>query len=360
MINMHTNNNTMKKILSFAAVALIIIAGCRNQDQNLNADVEIPVSVNDVKLKPIEEFLNTTGTAIPKGEILLKSKITALYYLEKNPRTGRPWQLGDRIMAGEMIARLEDKEYVNSLKLETNQLNLELSETELRKQESLYEKGGVTLKDLKTAGINYENAKTTVENSRLQLEKTRVVAPIDGVIVDLPYYTQGTQVETGMNVAKLMDYKVMFMEVKLPEKYISVIRPGQLAKITNYTIPEDTITGRITQLSPAIDPDTRTFKGNITIDNPNLLLRPGMFVQADIVISHKDSVIVIPKNVILSRQKGKTVFIVDRGVAAERIIETGLENLTEVEVVRGLSKNDRLVVSGFETLSNRSKVKIIM
>ena len=58
-----------------------------------------------------------------------------------------------------------------NVKLETNQLNLELMESELKKQESLYEKGGVTLKDLKTAGINYENAKTTVINAKLQLEK---------------------------------------------------------------------------------------------------------------------------------------------------------------------------------------------
>ncbi len=84
-----------------------------------------------------------------------------------------------------------------------------------------------------------------------------------------------------------------------------------------------------------------------------------MFVKADIITNHKDSVIVIPKSVILSRQKGKTVFIVDRTVAVERVIETGLENLTEVEVTRGLEKNERIVTSGFETLSNRSKVKII-
>jgi membrane fusion protein, multidrug efflux system len=349
----------MKKSILFIAAALIVISGCRNQDQNLNADVEIPVSVNDIKLKSIEEFINTTGTAFPKGEILLKSKITASYYLEKNPKTGKFWQLGDKVQAGALIARLEDKEYVNSIKLETNELNLELTESELKKQESLYEKGGVTLKDLKTASINYANAKTTVENSKLQLEKTRIVAPIDGVIVDLPYYTQSTQVETGSTIAKIMDYQVMYMDVSLPEKYISVIKPGQLVKLTNYTIPDDTIIGNITQLSPAINADTRTFKGNISINNPNLLLRPGMFVKADIVTNHKDSVIVIPKSIILSRQKGKTVFIVDRGVAAERIIETGLENITDVEVTRGLTKNERVVTSGFETLSNRSKVKII-
>jgi len=349
----------MKKIIFISAVVLIAITGCRNQDQILNADVQIPVSVENIKLKSIEEFINTTGSAFPKGEILLKSKITATYYLEKNPQAGRPWQLGDKIKAGALIARLEDREYVNSIKLETNQLNLELTESELKKQESLYEKGGVTLKELKTAGINYANAKTTVESAHLQLDKTRIIAPIDGVIVDLPYYTQGTQVETGSTIGKIMDYQVMYMDVQLPEKYISIIKPGQLVKLTNYTIPQDTIIGNITQLSPAINSETRTFKGNISINNQKYLLRPGMFVKADIVTNHKDSVIVIPKSIILSRQKGKTVFVFDRGVVAERIIETGLENVTNVEVTKGLMKNDRVVTTGFETLSNKSKVKII-
>jgi len=348
----------MKKSI-FIIAMVIAFTGCRNQEQNLNADVEVPVSVENIKLKSIEEFINTTGTAFPKGEITLKSKITASYYLEKNPESGRFWQLGDKIKAGALIARLEDKEYVNSIKLETNQLNMELTESELKKEESLYEKGGVTLKELKTAGINYENAKTTVESSKLQLDKTRIVAPIDGVIVDLPYYTQSTQIETGSIIAKIMDYQIMFLDVQLPEKYISVIKPGQLVKLTNYTIPEDTIVGNITQLSPAINADTRTFKGNISISNPKYLLRPGMFVKADIVTSHKDSVIVIPKSIILSRQRGKTVFTVDRGIVAERIIETGLENVSEVEVTKGLEKNERIVISGFETLSNKSKVKII-
>jgi membrane fusion protein (multidrug efflux system) len=349
----------MKKNLILAAALLFALVSCRNQDQNLTADVEIPVSVEEIRLKTIEEFINTTGTAFPKGEADLKTKISATYFLEENPQTGKPWQMGERVKTGDLIARLEDEEYVNSVKMETNQLNLELMETELRKQESLYEKGGVTLKELKTAGINYENAKTTVVNSKLQLAKTKIIAPFDGVIVDLPYHTRGTQIETGVNVVKIMDYKTMYMDVQLPEKYISDISAGQLVKLTNYTIPEDTIIGHVTQLSPAINADTRTFKGTVSIDNQDYLLRPGMFVQADIVTDHKDSVIVIPKSIILSRQRGKTVFVVDRGVAAERIIETGLENITDVEVTSGLTKNERIVTSGFETLSNRSKVKII-
>jgi len=349
----------MKKIIFLLSAAILAFSGCRNQDQSLTADVEIPVSVEDIRLKSIEEFVNTTGTAYPKGEIELKSKITATYYLEKNPSTGRLWQMGDKISAGAVIARLEDREYVISVKLETTQLNLELSESELKKQESLYEKGGVTLKELKTSSIEYENAKNNLENAKLQMEKTKITAPFNGVIVDLTYHTQGTQIESGASIAKIMDYATMYMEVQLPEKYISVIKPSQVVKLTNYTIPEDTIIGQVSQLSPAIDADTRTFKGNIQINNSKYLLRPGMFVKADIVTNHRDSAIVIQKSIILSRQRGKTVFIIDRGVAAERIIETGLENLTDVQVTRGLARNERVVTSGFETLSNKSKVKIV-
>jgi membrane fusion protein, multidrug efflux system len=360
LLNHLINNPYMKRNLFVIIVVVLAAYSCRNQTQNLSADVEIPVSVQDANLKSIEEYINTSGTAFPVGDIIIKSEITANYYLEKNPRTGRPWQLNDKVKAGDLIARLEDKEYMNGIKLETNQLNLELSESELKKQQSLYEKGGVTLYDLKTAEISRINAKTAVETSTLQLAKTRVTAPIDGFIVDLPYYTQGTRVNTGSIMVEIMEYTSMYMNVQLPEKYISIIKPGQVVKLTNYTIPKDTIIGNITQLSPAISSETRTFAGTILAHNPNYLLRPGMFVKADIVVNRKDSVIVVPKSIILSRQRGKTIFVIERGTTAtERIIRTGLENLTDVEVVSGLSKNERYVTSGFETLSTRSKVKII-
>jgi membrane fusion protein, multidrug efflux system len=349
----------MKNALYIITALMLLISGCGNQEQSLQADVEIPVSVTDIKLGSIEEVISTTGTVYPKGVIELKAKISATYNLGRNPRTGRNWQLGDRVSAGDVIARLEDKEYENSIKLEAQELNLELTESELQKQTSLFEKGGVTLKDVKSAGYNYVNAKYSVENARLQIEKMRVVSTIDGVIVDLPYYTPGTQIDNNVTIAKIMDYKTMYLDVKIPEKYITQIVPNQPVRLTNYTLPDDTIKGLVTQTSPAIDAESRTFKGVITGENNDLLLRPGMFVKADIVVSRKDSVIVIPKEIILSRQRGKTVFVVDRGVAMERVITTGLENNAEVEVLTGLAKDERLVTSGYETLSNRSRVKII-
>jgi multidrug efflux pump subunit AcrA (membrane-fusion protein) len=86
-----------------------------------------------------------------------------------------------------------------------------------------------------------------------------------------------------------------------------------------------------------------------------------MFVKADIITAQKDSVIVIPKNIILTGNRGKYVFVVERNSAADdRQIVTGIENKDYVEVVEGLKVNDRLIIKGFETLRDNSKVKIIL
>jgi multidrug efflux pump subunit AcrA (membrane-fusion protein) len=127
------------------------------------------------------------------------------------------------------------------------------------------------------------------------MSKTKITAPIDGVIVELPYYTRGTRVNTGSDIVEIMNFQEMYMNVQLPEKYVSVIKPDEAVKLTNYTIPKDTLIGNISQLSPAINADTRTFPGTILIHNPKYLILPGMFVKADIVVTHKDSVIVISK-----------------------------------------------------------------
>jgi len=349
----------MKIKLTYLIFFTLLVAGCNNQDAGLEADVEIPVTVEDIKLKSIEEFVSTTGTVYPVVDVELESEIAARYYLEANPATGRQWQLGDRVRRGSLIARLEDEEYENNIKLELYELNLELSKSNLEKQESLYAKGGVTLNELKQAGYDYTNAQITVENARLQKEKMKITSTFDGIITELPYYTQGSEIQAGTMIAGIMDYKSMLLDINLPEKYINDIQTGQDVKITNYAIPEDTLRGEITQLSPAINPQTRTFQGSIEINNPELKLRPGMFVKADIITNRADSVIVIPKDIILSRQRGMTVFIVNRGVANERIINTGLENNEEVEVIRGLSTNERIVTDGFETLSHNAKVKIL-
>lgn len=350
----------MKNIKFFPFIILVALAACNQQTQSESSELAVPVSVEDIRLQSIEQFISTTGTVNATAEVTLNSEMAGDYFLQNNPATGRPFKLGDRVNKGQIIVRFENEEYVNNLAMDAVKLNLEISEQEYEKQKSLYEKGGVTLRELRNSEVSKTNAQYNFENAQIQMAKMSVVAPFSGVIVELPYYTNGVRLASGSPMVTLMSYNQMYMNINLPEKNIGELQLGQEVLVTNYTLPEDTLRGKVTEISPAISTETRTFSGKIEIGNPELKLRPGMFVKADIITARKDSTIVIPKDVILSGGRGKYVFIVGRNSAADdRRITTGLENQNFVEVVEGLSVNDRLIIKGFETLRDNSKVRII-
>jgi len=358
------NNYTMKRItlIKYALIPLFflsIVSACKNEEPDAEADIAVPVSIIDIKYQSIEEFITTNGTVLPTKEVKMVSEMSGTYKLLKNPRTGRVWALGDIIKAGEEVVSIEDKEYVNSIQIKSKEMNLEISKSEFAKIQSLYEKGGETLRTLNTAEQTYINAQYTLENAKLQMAKMKVKAPFNGVIVDLTYFTPGNKIQSNTELFSVMDYKKLFMEIRLPEKNLAKISVNQKVRILNYTMPDDTLWGTISQMSPAINPDTRNFKGIITVNNADLRLRPGSYVKAEIVTNRKDSTIVVSKDIIVSRQRGKSVFIVEQNTAYEKTIKTGLENPDQVEVIEGLKLNNRLVTEGFETLGNRSKVKII-
>ncbi len=347
--------NKMWRILLF----LPILASCGNQQNDVRSDIAVPVSVIDIKKGPIVQYINSTGTANAASQAVLTTEMAGNYIPAVNPKTGREFKLGDFVAKGTVIVRLENPEYINNISVDTKKLNFEIAGLEDEKQKSLYEKGGVTYRELKNAEVALAQAKTSFEDAKIQQQKTEVKAPFSGVIVNIPQITSNTRINSGTSVATLMDYSKLMMDVNLPEKYLTTIKLGQEVNITNYTMPNDTLKAQISELSPVISTETRTFQGKMTINNPELKLRPGMFVKADIEIARKDTAIVIPKEVIVAGARGKTVYIVDRGAARRRTITTGLENDKSVEVIEGLKAEDRLVVKGFETLRDDAKVTIV-
>jgi RND family efflux transporter MFP subunit len=340
-------------------LVLPVLASCGNQQSQVQSDIAVPVSVIDVKKGPIVQYINSTGTANAASQVVLTTEMAGNYLLTVNPKTGREFKLGDQVEKGQVIVRLDNAEYINNLNFDTKKLNFEIAGLEDEKQKSLYEKGGVTYRELKNAEVALAQAKTTFEDAKIQQQKTEVKAPFRGVVVNIPQITNSTRVTAGTSVITIMDYSKLMMDVNLPEKYLTTIKLGQEVNITNYTLPNDTLKAQISELSPVISTETRTFTGKMTINNSELKLRPGMFVKADIEIARKDSAIVIPKEIIVAGGRGKTVFIVDKGAAQRRTIITGLENDKSVEVIEGLKANTRLVVKGFETLRDQSKVKIV-
>ncbi len=346
-------------ILSVMAATSLSLAGCSNQ-QNTNTanDLASPVSVMELTTNSIKKFNSTTGTVMSNAEVELKSEMAGAYLLQKNPRTGQPYKLGDMVKKGEVIVKFEDQEYDNGIAIESKKLTLELAEQDLKKQKALYEKGGVTLTDIQNAEIQITSSKYDYENALLSLAKKEIKAPFDGVIIALPHYTENVKLESGQSIVSIMDYSKMYMEINLPESALQTVKTGQPAYITHYTLDRDTLHGVVSQLSPAISTETRTFQGVITIDNRNLKLRPGMFVKADIVVDQANGTIVIPKEVVLSNRNRRYVYVVEKNIAKVRNLRVGLEDNDNIEVLEGLQVGDNLIIRGYETLREDSKVKV--
>lgn len=338
---------------------LLFLWSCGDDAGDEDLDIRIPVSVQEVRPGSIAAFVSTSATVSAILEATLNAEASGRYRIAVNPATGEPFAPGDAVRKGQVIIHIDNPELENEIRIESRELELDISQREFEKQQSLYDKGGVTLRELKNAERAFIDARYAHENARMQLAKLKVTAPFDGVLTQLPYLTPGTPVETGRELGEVMDYSRLHATANLPASELGRVRTGQPVRVTHYTATEDTLQGRITRVTPVLDPETRSFAVDLGIDNPEGRLRPGMFARIEAIVAQRDSVLVIPKEIILSRARGKTVFIVDKGAAFDRVITTGLENRTSVEVLEGLEAGDRLVIRGFEALDDRSKVKVV-
>ena len=348
----------INKTILLAAATALAFTSCNKQKQGGATELASPVSVTEVSKSSISKYNSTSGTAMSDAEVELKSEMAGKYKLQRNPRTGAPYKLGDNVKAGEIIVKLENQEYENDIAIDSKRLSLEIAQQDEAKHKAIYEKGGVTLSELRNAEVAITNAKYNYENAKLNLDKMNIKAPFDGVIVNLPHHTSSVQIASGTSIVSIMSYSKMVMEINLPESAINEVKTGQEVFITHYTLPTDTIRATVSELSPAISSETRTFKGKLLISNEQMKLRPGMFVKADIVVKKAENTIVIPKEIVMSNRNRKYVYVAEKGFAKVRDIRTGIEDNDNIEVLHGLKPEEQLIVRGYETLRDNSKIKI--
>lgn len=356
---MNVNRYSTLTVTAICLGFLLLIVSCGEEGPDIDTESAIPVSIETLTRKPISEYVTATGTVKATQTSDLTAQQWGYYQIQTNPRTGEPFAMGDTVLQGEVIIKLRNQEFVNEIAIESKKLNYEVSEREFEKQKALYDKGGVTLRELTDSERAYIDARYSYQNALLQLEKLSLSANFDGILADLPYYANGQRVESGTVLGRVMNYETLHCSVSLPAKELGRVRAGQKLLVTNYTETEDTLTGSVVQVSPALDADSRMFEASLLIDNDSLIFRPGMFVKVDIEVASRDSALVIPKDVVMEQRRGKTVFVVEKGVALQRTIDTGLESGSEIEVTKGLEEDERLIVEGFETLRNGSRVRVV-
>ncbi|KAA3619843.1 MAG: efflux RND transporter periplasmic adaptor subunit [Calditrichaeota bacterium] len=343
--------------LWIVASLFIFIVGCDESDDRSAADLTIPVSAMKVTKQQIASSISATGTLKAKFEQNLLAEVDGILHF--SPAILQKYKNGVRVNEGEIIATLENPEHLLTTRVESKKMAMEDAEGELAKQKALFNEGGVTEKELNLAKRAALDARLNYDSALLSQNKLQLRAPKTGFIANLQSIYINTRIKPGFKVCTITDYAECIVEVNLPNSDLGRIAGGARVEISNYSMEDEIFSGRIVSIDPTISPQTRTFTVLIEVDNPDRLLRPGMFVKADLIVEEKQDALVVPKYAVLTRNNQQRVFIVNGIVASRLEVTTGIETRDLIEITEGLSEGDRLIVKGHETLRDKSKVRVI-
>ncbi len=245
---------------------------------------------------------------------------------------------------------------------------LDSSETSLKVKRAAHEraqqnlslvKEGARKEDRASVQAAYEEMKAVVDYYRVQLSKCRIVSPIDGVVT--ARYKQAGNMVSGQQIApifKIENINPIKSVLKIPQEDQFKMKKG--LKVSLVLGNGSQMSGNISLVSPAVDEVSRAVKVEALIPNKDSILRPGLFVEGNILLETRKNALTIPQSALL-RQSGdstQSVFVVNKGTIKKVPVTLGVLNSHIVEILGGLADNDSIVVSGFEKISDGDKVQV--
>ena len=209
---------------------------------------------------------------------------------------------------------------------------------------------------MKAAQGQLTSAKGKYDGAAAQLAYTEIRSPIDGVVTDRPSYP-GETPPAGTPLLTIMDTSSVTARAHIPQSDAAMLKPGDVATIN--APGEAPVQGKVTLVSPALDPNSTTVEVWVEAANPAGKLRPGTTVNVQMIAQTLNDAVVVPVSALLKTPEGQsTVMIVNADRAHQVSVETGIREGDRVQITKGLSGGETVIVTGAYGLPDNTKVKI--
>jgi RND family efflux transporter MFP subunit len=185
--------------------------------------------------------------------------------------------------------------------------------------------------------------RSELELAKQALSDSRLSAPFAGRVRER-HATPGQYLATGAPVVTIVKVHPLRLRLSIPEREASAVHAGQPVRVTLEGDPA-VHGGRVVRISPAIEEASRTLSIEAEVANPAGVLRPGAFANAEVVTEARELAILVPASALVSFAGVDRVFVVKDGKAAERRVTTGRRDAGRVEVIKGLTAGEPVVVS---------------
>jgi HlyD family secretion protein len=211
---------------------------------------------------------------------------------------------------------------------------------------------------LKAAAGQLESAKGKYMGATAQLSYSEIRSPINGFITDRPLYP-GEMAAAGTPLLTVMDLSAVIAKAHIPQDDAAALKVGDKGTMTVPGI-EKPIDGKVTVVSPALDPNSTTVEVWFEAKNAKHKLKPGTSVQVSITAQTVKDALVVPKNSVLTAPDGSTTVMLagSDGLAHQQAVKLGIRNGDDVQVVEGVKEGDKVISSGAYGLPDKTKIKI--
>lgn len=352
------------RISWIAVAAIIAFSGCQKRETSAAGPAPPPaVRVRAIRVEP-QAFAATvavTGT--------LRSRATVEVKAQTMGRVVRfPKEEGDRVEAGEEVVWVDDEQYRLALRqaetavgvaqaaLDRARVQETHARSELARARNLVLSGGITDRDLKSAELaerdasaqvalaaaQLEQARSALEVARKHLKDTVIKAPVGGEI-QKKWVNPGAYVEAPTPLFTLVDNARLELESSVPAAELAPIRAGQRVEFRVSSFPAERFAGRVVEILPAVETESRAAKVRIRVDNPGGRLKSGMFAEGEVLTGVNERALVIPAAAVYrddAAAKSSYVFLVQEGKAVRRNVRIGRERDGSLEIAEGLKPGD--------------------
>lgn len=354
--------------LALVIALAMLFSGCSGSgEQSDESQMVAEVTVTKVTRANIQQSVTVSGNvvALPNKDVkvsaLVPGRITGLNVAE-----------GDRVRAGEVLATIDSHTFEDQLRqaeatLAQAQATVQNAEQNLARNQTLFQRGiaaGKDLEDAKTQlsvaqGAEHQ-AEAAVSTAKLQVGRTRILSPLDGVVAkrfaNIGEQVDGTSAQPIVEVANIAEIE---LSGSLPAADLSKIHLGETLPITSDAFQGKTFEGRIVAISPAVDPATNVGNVRIRIANPGGTLKLGMYLNAQVPVQTHQNALTVPAEAIYHDDSGQTrVYKVEGDTAKAVDVKLGIETKNGVEILSGVNSGDTVILTGGYGLGDTTKVKI--
>lgn len=400
--------------LLLVALAATLAIGCAGKEATPSVQVEVQAAV--AQRQPITEHIQVDAILSPLRQAVISPQISA-------PVQKFFVQRGSKVTKGELLAQLDNRslkaalidnqgsydaaqaEYQTASKAtvpeDTQKAKLDLAEAKanldlntqiVASRKQLFAEGAIPGRDLDTAQAalvqaqsaydlarqhfaavehvsraaalksaqgQLESAKGKYLGATAELQYSQIRSPINGVVTDRPLYV-GETASAGAPLLTVMDTSSLLAKVHLTQPQAQQLKVGDPASVLIPGIT-DPVAGKLTLVSPALDPGSTTVEVWVQISNPGRALKPGTAVHVSITGKTVPGALLVPAASLVTSPGGnKAVMVIDAGgVAHLKEVSTGIEDNGMVQIVSGISAGDRVVTTGAYSLDDGTKVKVV-